>query len=125
MTLDSPVEFALLACMLMFFGSGRNVAYMLARMRQVTDNAGSHPPYFLELLLMKQASHRRPVWQQRDTWAIFVCLLFLIEQPVYAYVDPGSGSMIWQVLVAGFVGLLFYWRRFWSFFSIRRRGHKY
>jgi hypothetical protein len=31
-----------------------------------------------------------------------------------AYVDPGSGSLIWQALAAAFVGALFYVRRIWT-----------
>ncbi|MCI0621537.1 MAG: hypothetical protein L0387_07690 [Acidobacteria bacterium] len=73
---------------------------------------------------MKQTSHVRSVWRRRDTWAALSILLFLFEQPAYAYIDPGTGSLMWQVLVAGFVGLVFYWRRFWSFLRIRRKGDK-
>ncbi len=27
-----------------------------------------------------------------------------------AYVDPGTGALLWQLLMAGFVGLAFYFR---------------
>ncbi len=30
---------------------------------------------------------------------------------VFAYADPGSGILFWQLLVAGFAGLMFYLRR--------------
>jgi len=48
----------------------------------------------------------------------------LVEAPVDAYLDPGSGSMLLQLLLGGFaafgvVGKL-YWRRIVSLF--RRRG---
>ena len=29
-----------------------------------------------------------------------------------AYIDPGSGALVWQALVAGFVGAAFYFRKF-------------
>ena len=29
-----------------------------------------------------------------------LCALFLLAKPAYAYVDPGSGAMLWQVAVA-------------------------
>jgi len=32
------------------------------------------------------------------------------EAPVFAYVDPGSGPLLWQALIAGIVGALFYFR---------------
>jgi len=31
--------------------------------------------------------------------------------PLYAYADPGSGILIWQMLLAGIAGALFYLRR--------------
>ena len=40
-----------------------------------------------------------------------VILSFGTEQRLAAYADPGSGAMIWQILVAGFVGTMFYWRK--------------
>jgi len=73
---------------------------------------------------MKQTSRLRRILLRKDTWAALLCLLFLLEQPVYAYIDPGAGSLMWQLVVAAFVGLLFYWRKFWSFFRIRRKGDK-
>jgi hypothetical protein len=44
---------------------------------------------------------------------LFVALLLLIffEREAKAYADPGSGALLWQILVAGFVGSLFYVRR--------------
>ena len=46
-----------------------------------------------------------------DGLLTLLLLFFLFEQPVYAYVDPGAGSLLWQIVVAGFVGVLFYVRR--------------
>lgn len=34
----------------------------------------------------------------------------------FAYIDPGSGLLVWQVLVAIAMGLLFYLKRVRSFF---------
>lgn len=34
-----------------------------------------------------------------------------------AYVDPGSGMLAWQLIVAGFVGLLFYFKKVRGFFG--------
>lgn len=42
-----------------------------------------------------------------------------------AYLDPGSGSLVLQVLLGGVaalgVGIKLWWRRFVSMFSFRRR----
>jgi hypothetical protein len=44
----------------------------------------------------------------------------------YAYIDPGTGSYVFQLLVAGVFALSFaikvYWRRLRSFFGHRAPG---
>jgi hypothetical protein len=52
-------------------------------------------------------------------------LLFLLiasERDLKAYADPGSGALIWQVLVAGAIGVLYYMRKITAFF--RRKDRK-
>jgi hypothetical protein len=44
-------------------------------------------------------------------------LSFATERPACAYTDPGSGVLVWQMLVAGFVGVAFYFRRLTSWFK--------
>ena len=39
-----------------------------------------------------------------------------------AYIDPGSGLLAWQVIVAAFVGCLFYLKKVRSF--VARLGRK-
>ena len=43
-----------------------------------------------------------------------VFLLPLTSQDVHAYIDPGTGSLIIQVLIASFVGGLFLLKVFWG-----------
>jgi len=57
------------------------------------------------------------------TFLIAILLLFATERQAMAYTDPGSGALIWQALVAGFVGLLFYVRRISTWFN-KRKGPK-
>ena len=38
-------------------------------------------------------------------------VLVLISEPAMAYVDPGSGSMIIQLIIAASVGAVFYFRQ--------------
>ena len=52
--------------------------------------------------------------------SFLVLLSFATEHEARAYTDPGSGMLIWQMLVAGFVGVMFYFRRLTSWF----RGKK-
>jgi hypothetical protein len=59
------------------------------------------------------------------TLALLVCWCVLFaERPVYAYLDPGSGSMLLQVLLGGVAGVAviakLYWSRLLSLFGIRR-----
>ena len=59
----------------------------------------------------------------RDTPRLLLFLLllsFATERQARAYADPGSGMLLWQMLVAGFVGVMFYFRRLTSWF----RGKK-
>jgi hypothetical protein len=38
-----------------------------------------------------------------------------------AYTDPGTGALLWQMMAAGFVGVLFYLRKFTTWFGKKRR----
>ena len=38
-------------------------------------------------------------------------IIILIEDTAHAYIDPGTGSMLWQLLFAAGVGSLFYLRK--------------
>lgn len=49
-----------------------------------------------------------------DVVVLTVLVLWGAEGRLDAYIDPGSGALIWQALVAGFVGAAFYFRRFFS-----------
>jgi hypothetical protein len=54
-----------------------------------------------------------------------LCLLLLLMgmvTPAAAYTDPGSGALIWQMLVAGFLGFMFYFRRFVGWIREKRKG---
>jgi len=49
-----------------------------------------------------------------------------IDNPAYAYLDPGTGSMILQGLLAAAVGAMvtakLYWQRIKSFFSRKQNS---
>jgi hypothetical protein len=45
------------------------------------------------------------------TLMLLVALSFTFEQQAHAYVDPGSGLLIFQGISAVFSGALFYFRR--------------
>jgi len=52
---------------------------------------------------------------------LFIFLPLLLAHPAYAYLDPGTGSMLLQGLLAGImaagVTIGIYWRRFKAFFT--------
>lgn len=41
-------------------------------------------------------------------------LLFLLISNVHAYIDPGSGSYILQVLIGFVLGVLYFIKHFWD-----------
>jgi len=52
---------------------------------------------------------------------ITVVLIFVLPQRVSAYLDPGFGSMVWQMIAAVAFGAAFavkiYWQKIKNFFS--------
>jgi hypothetical protein len=46
--------------------------------------------------------------------------MFATEKQAHAYTDPGTGALIWQMLVAGLVGVGFYFRRITAWFKNRK-----
>jgi hypothetical protein len=58
----------------------------------------------------------------RATFLIALAM-FATEREARAYADPGSGALIWQMLVAGLVGVGFYFRRITAWFK-NRKGPK-
>jgi hypothetical protein len=59
-----------------------------------------------------------------NTWRrqLLICLavLVLAEKELRAYTDPGSGALLWQILMGGIVGCMFYFRRFLSWFKKKK-----
>lgn len=45
---------------------------------------------------------------------IYLFLLLLFPSFAYAYIDPGSGSLIIQVVIAGIVSSIFALKIFWQ-----------
>jgi hypothetical protein len=49
-------------------------------------------------------------------------IILALIQTACAYIDPGTGSMIFQVLIASFVGLLFMLKVYWNRVKDRLKG---
>jgi hypothetical protein len=71
--------------------------------------------------------HKSPARQylNMSLRAIFLIALamFATEREAHAYTDPGTGALIWQMMVAGIVGVGFYFRRITGWFK-NRKGPK-
>ncbi len=60
----------------------------------------------------------------RNVWSlVLLAALLLLASPakLSAYVDPGTGAMLWQLLAAAAIGSLFYIRRILAFFGLGAR----
>jgi hypothetical protein len=52
---------------------------------------------------------------------MIVAVLIGFEREAHAYTDPGSGMLIWQFVIAGVVGIMFYVRRIFDWFRSKLR----
>jgi membrane associated rhomboid family serine protease len=73
-------------------------------------------PVFLKGdLLMKHVSYLI------ETLVMSIMFCFFTYQDVYAYLDPGTGSYVLQMVIAGLLGAFFFiklsWKKMMNFFS--------
>ena len=60
---------------------------------------------------------------------VILCLIFIFMAPAlsFAYLDPGSGSMLLQIILGGVAGLVvvfkLYWGRFLSLLGVRKKSN--
>ena len=47
----------------------------------------------------------------REAFAIAMILMLVLARDAHAYTDPGTGALIWQMILAASVGFMFYFRR--------------
>jgi len=57
---------------------------------------------------------RRPVLHILGVFVCIIGVMMALPPPVYAYVDPGSGSYILQVIIAGIAAASLSLRLFWT-----------
>jgi hypothetical protein len=56
--------------------------------------------------------------QLRSALCLALLVFLLLPGRAYAYIDPGTGSLIWQVLIAGLLSALVLVKAYWH--RIRR-----
>ena len=58
------------------------------------------------------------------TTLLFIAGVVISATPLHAYLDPGTGSFVFQMLIASLLGALFtvkiFWQRLKNFFSGKR-----
>jgi hypothetical protein len=59
---------------------------------------------------LNKRPNRVSVWLL-DCAFVSLVLCFVVVSRAHAYIDPGSGALIWQALLAVCFGLMFYLRR--------------
>jgi hypothetical protein len=50
---------------------------------------------------------------KRALFVYSVCLLFLFPPRVFAYLDPGTGSYVFQLMIASILGILIFLKTSW------------
>jgi len=57
---------------------------------------------------------------------LLALLLLLVgtERQAQAYIDPGTGMMIWQTVAAAVLGVAFYFRKVFSWFRPQKKKDK-
>ena len=53
---------------------------------------------------------------------LLVLVSFAFEREAKGYTDPGTGALVWQLILSGFVGAMFYARRVLNW--TRRRSNR-
>jgi hypothetical protein len=54
--------------------------------------------------------------------ALAVVILFATPSDAWAYIDPGTGSYLFQIAVAGLLGAAYTLRRYWHLVTSMLRG---
>ncbi len=53
------------------------------------------------------------MFQPTILFLLILLLMMITAEPAYAYLDPGSGSYLVQIIIAGLVGAGFFVKSFW------------
>src|SRR5208283_4057670 len=88
------------------------------RTRKRTERKSCLPPLCLACL-------RSAVGPYLNVLLLACALLLATVVPAHAYIDPGSGLMLWQLLVSAFVGTVVYqYRKVITFIFRKQRKQK-
>lgn len=62
--------------------------------------------------------------RRERVFLLCVAVFVVAETRAYAYADPGSGALIWQILVGASIGVMFYLRAIIRWVRGLRRNRK-
>ncbi len=70
------------------------------------------------------SNRRRPGSSLRwiDLCVSSALLVWASEHRASAYIDPGSGALLWQAILAGFFGAVFYFRKLIARLAFRKKN---
>jgi len=66
--------------------------------------------WMVKAMAWKQIANKICKHQLREPLIVSAIVFFATARDAHAYIDPGTGALIWQMLVAAFVGGLFFVR---------------
>ena len=72
---------------------------------------------------MSKQSVKQPLTFPLRAILLVALAMFATEREAHAYTDPGTGALLWQMMVAGLVGVSFYFRRITAWFK-KKKGPK-
>ena len=100
MVIRIPTRYDGSKCSLSGFNSGQKRS--LSNLPEIPDRA------LILVLEMKPVAHKKQTLATLTAVSLF---LLATPSPAAAYTDPGSGAMIWQLIMATMLGAGFYFRR--------------
>lgn len=53
---------------------------------------------------------KQPVW----VFGLFALIFFFFPLNIYSYIDPGTGSYVFQIIIATFVAVSFALKVYWN-----------
>jgi hypothetical protein len=102
------------------FSKSRNAASSRHLFERLANSVIS--PKMSKINHSQKEKHHEMRVPNSSVFCVALLLLLATAQEARAYTDPGSGALIWQMLAAGFLGLVFYFRRIWSWVRTKMRG---
>ena len=60
----------------------------------------------------------------KERYLLLGLVILFMQQPVSAYLDPGTGSLIWQMAIGILLGATFMLNKYWQEIKVRFKSTK-